>query len=126
MRKARVFGQLLGVQGMVIEEVTVEVDPDGDGEVSGGGVDAGTSGKASAGGTCNTSSRSMFCAGVHPARWSCTPPPARSIVPPRWINGGLAVDQWRGAGSCFAVIELRHEFLFAVRAAARSSSRAAS
>jgi hypothetical protein len=33
MRKARVFGQLLGVQGMVIEEVTVEVDPDGDGEV---------------------------------------------------------------------------------------------
>ena len=33
MRKARVFGQLLGVQGMVIEEVTVEVDPDGDDEV---------------------------------------------------------------------------------------------
>ena len=33
MRKARVFGQLLGVQGMVIEGVTVEVDPDGDGEV---------------------------------------------------------------------------------------------
>ena len=33
MRKARVFGQLLGVQGMVIEDVTVQVDPDGDDEV---------------------------------------------------------------------------------------------
>ncbi len=33
MRKARVFGQVLGVQGMVIEDVTVRVDPDGDEEV---------------------------------------------------------------------------------------------
>src|SRR5664279_5410026 len=33
MRKARVFGQVLGVQGMVIEDVTVQVDPDGDEEV---------------------------------------------------------------------------------------------
>src|SRR5664279_5204848 len=33
MRKARVFGQVLGVQGMVIEDVTVQVDPDGDEDV---------------------------------------------------------------------------------------------
>jgi len=35
MRKARVFGQLLGVQGMVIEDVsvTVQVDPGGGDEV---------------------------------------------------------------------------------------------
>jgi len=33
MRKARVFGQVLGVQGMVVGDVTVQVDPDGDGEV---------------------------------------------------------------------------------------------
>jgi len=33
MRKTRVFGQLLGVQGMVIGEVTVQADPDGDGEI---------------------------------------------------------------------------------------------
>src|SRR5664279_712700 len=33
MRKARVFGQVLGVQGMVIEDVTVQIDPDGDEEV---------------------------------------------------------------------------------------------
>src|SRR5665811_2360255 len=33
MRKARVFGQVLGVQGMGIEDVTVQVDPDGDEEV---------------------------------------------------------------------------------------------
>src|SRR5664279_4518018 len=33
MRKTRVFGQLMGVQGMVIGEVTVQADPDGDGEI---------------------------------------------------------------------------------------------
>src|SRR5664280_1873697 len=33
MRKTRVFGQLLGVQGMVIGDVTVQADPDGDGEI---------------------------------------------------------------------------------------------
>jgi transposase len=33
MRKARVFGQLLGVQGMVIGDVTIEADRDGDGEI---------------------------------------------------------------------------------------------
>ena len=33
MRKARVFGQVLGVQGMVIEDVTVQTDPDGDEEI---------------------------------------------------------------------------------------------
>jgi transposase len=33
MRKARVFGQLLGVQGMVIGDVTVEADPDADEEI---------------------------------------------------------------------------------------------
>src|SRR5664280_2584130 len=33
MRKTRVFGQLLGVQGMVIGDVTMQPDPDGDGEV---------------------------------------------------------------------------------------------
>jgi transposase len=33
MRKARVFGQLLGVQGMVIQDVTVQVDPGGGDEV---------------------------------------------------------------------------------------------
>src|SRR5450631_3323939 len=33
MRKTRVFGQLMGVQGMVIGDVTVQADPDGDGEV---------------------------------------------------------------------------------------------
>jgi transposase len=33
MRKTRVFGQLLGVQGMVIGDVTMQPDPDGDGEI---------------------------------------------------------------------------------------------
>ena len=33
MRKTRVFGQLMGVQGMVIGDVTMQPDPDGDGEV---------------------------------------------------------------------------------------------
>jgi hypothetical protein len=33
MRKARVFGQLLRVQGMVIQDVTVQVDPGGGDEV---------------------------------------------------------------------------------------------
>ena len=33
MRKARVFGQLLGVQGMVIGDVTIEADRDCDGEI---------------------------------------------------------------------------------------------
>ena len=28
MRKTRVFGQLMGVQGMVIGDVTVQADPD--------------------------------------------------------------------------------------------------
>ena len=33
MRKTRVFRQLMGVQGMVIGDVTMQPDPDGDGEV---------------------------------------------------------------------------------------------
>ena len=33
MRKARVFGQVLGVPGMVIEDVTVQTDLDGDEEI---------------------------------------------------------------------------------------------
>jgi len=33
MRKARVFGQVLGVQGMVVGDVTVQTDPDGDEEI---------------------------------------------------------------------------------------------
>ena len=33
MRKTRVFGQLMGVQGMVVGDVTMQPDPDGDGEV---------------------------------------------------------------------------------------------
>jgi hypothetical protein len=33
MRKTRVFGQLMGVQGMVIGDVSMQPDPDGDGEV---------------------------------------------------------------------------------------------
>src|SRR5664279_1299458 len=33
MRKTRVFGQLMGVQGMVVGDVTMHPDPDGDGEV---------------------------------------------------------------------------------------------
>ena len=33
MRKTRVFGQLLGVQGMVIGDVTIEADRDCDGEI---------------------------------------------------------------------------------------------
>src|SRR5664279_4529584 len=33
MRKTRVFGQLMGVQGMVIGDVTMGPDPDGEGDV---------------------------------------------------------------------------------------------
>ena len=33
MRKTRVFGQLMGVQGMVVGDVTMQPDPDGDGEI---------------------------------------------------------------------------------------------
>ena len=33
MRKTRVFGQLMGVQGMVVGDVAMQPDPDGDGEV---------------------------------------------------------------------------------------------
>jgi hypothetical protein len=33
MRKTRVFGQLMGVQGMVVGDVAMHPDPDGDGEV---------------------------------------------------------------------------------------------
>ena len=33
MRKTRVFGQLMGVQGMVIGDVKMQPDPDGDGEI---------------------------------------------------------------------------------------------
>ena len=33
MRKTRVFGQLVGVQGMVVGDVSMHPDPDGDGEI---------------------------------------------------------------------------------------------
>ena len=67
MRKARVFGQVLGVQGMVIEDVTVQVDPDGDEEVLVVSVrpDAGASGRC---GQCRRRCPG-YDAGVGVRRW---------------------------------------------------------
>src|SRR5665811_1557315 len=61
MRKARVFGQVLGVQGMGIEDVTVQVDPDGDEEVLVVSVrpDAPASGRTDTTRTSSSPSRSI-------------------------------------------------------------------
>ncbi|MDQ5840717.1 MAG: transposase family protein, partial [Chloroflexota bacterium] len=67
MRKTRVFGQLMGVQGMVIGDVTMQPDPDGDGEVLVVSVrtDARTAGR------CAQCRRSCpgYDAGVGTRRW---------------------------------------------------------
>ena len=67
MRKTRGFGQLVGVQGMVIGDVTMQPDPDGDGEVLVVSVrpDARTAGR------CAQCRRSCpgYDAGVGTRRW---------------------------------------------------------
>src|SRR5664279_3580971 len=67
MRKTRVFGQLMGVQGMVIGDVTMQPDPDGDGEV----LVVSVRPDARSGGRCAQCRRSCpgYDAGVGTRRW---------------------------------------------------------
>ena len=67
MRKTRVFGQLMGVQGMVVGDVTIQPDPDGDGEV----LVVSVRPDARSGGRCAQCRRSCpgYDAGVGTRRW---------------------------------------------------------
>src|SRR5664279_2384986 len=67
MRKTRVFGQLMGVQGMVVGDVTMQPDPDGDGEV----LVVAVRPDARSGGRCAQCRRSCpgYDAGVGTRRW---------------------------------------------------------
>src|SRR5664279_4018202 len=67
MRKTRVFGQLMGVQGMVVGDVTMQPDPDGDGEV----LVVSVRPDARSGGRCAQCRRSCpgYDAGVGTRRW---------------------------------------------------------
>ena len=67
MRKTRVFGQLMGVQGMVIGDVTMHPDPDGDREI----LVVSVRPDARSGGRCAQCRRSCpgYDAGVGTRRW---------------------------------------------------------
>src|SRR5450759_2811596 len=67
MRKTRVFGQLMGVQGMVVGDVTMQPDPDGDGEV----LVVSVRPDARSGGRCAQCRRACpgYDAGVGTRRW---------------------------------------------------------
>src|SRR5664279_3741497 len=67
MRKTRVFGQLMGVQGMVVGDVTMQPDRDGDGEI----LVVSVRPDARSGGRCAQCRRSCpgYDAGVGTRRW---------------------------------------------------------